>query len=156
MSFADELRTSPAAPAYRLDEKRLDACVEGIKEACMKNRTAGRVAGYLDEHNYDGSMVWRIVPEPKMRSKKEVTHWNVGSRELYTIGKNYGMNQAGNPVFKAALQQKLEALGFSALTLKLVKLEQIKETISNGFFGYDVKYEKTGEVFYALHVDIRW
>ena len=154
MNFADELRRDPAA--LQLDERRVEACVEGIKDACRKNRTVGCVAGYLDEHNDDGYMTWRIVPEPKMRGKKEVTHWDEGSRNLYTIGKGYGMNQAGNLAFKAALQKKLDALGFSSVTLKLVQLEQMKETVKYGFFGYDVKYEKTGEIFSALYVDIRW
>ena len=162
MSFADELRRGPAVPTDSLDETRVEACVKAIKEACMKERLTGRLEGYLDEYNDDGFMRWRVIPEPKMLSKNDVNRWEPGrsiypgERDFYRIGGNYGMNQASEPAFRAALQMRLDELGFCSVMLKPVQLEQLKETIQQAWGGYRVKYEKTGESFYALYVDIRW
>ena len=162
MSFADELRRATAAPVCRLDEKRVEACVQAIKDACMQERLVGHLEGYLDEYNDDGIMRWRIIPEPKMLSKEDVNRWESGrsiypgERNLYIVGKGYGMNQASDPAFKVALQRKLDELGFRSAILKTVQLEQRKETIWQAWGGYRVKYEKTGESFNALYVEICW
>lgn len=97
-----------------------------------------------------------------MLTKEDVNRWepgrsiSSGERNLYPAGRGYGMNQASEPAFCAALQQRLDELGFRSLLLKTVQLEQLKETIWQAWGGYRVKYEKTGESFCALWVDIRW
>ena len=164
MSFADELRKSPAAPAYRLDVQLLNDCVEGIKDACRKNRTTGHLSGYLQTYNDDGYfMGWRVVPDIGHRlDDQEVNRVGYKQQKIYrpssgTLYHSFDMGVGNDPIFKAELQKRIQELGFKSFVLKTVSLEQEKQTIWAGAFGrYHEKYEKTGKMIHALYVDIRW
>ena len=167
MSFADELRKEPAAPAYRLDKQRLDACVRGIKDACMKNRTTGSLKGYLCVYNDDGyGLECSVAPDLGKRLTEKDVNEHYKSKFVYTpttgsstgiYGIHSGLIFGNDPVFEGALRQEIGKLGFSSFTVKTVPVEEERRTIWAGMLGrYHVKYEKTGRTLYALYVDIRW